>query len=59
MNPIEVRIRRASVLIGLGMLAGAASVLLNHPLAFVGFLAAACPLVLGGVAIYLTSLVRR
>jgi len=54
---MEHRIRLASVMIGAGLLLQVLTLLRIHPLAFVAFLVAGCPLILGGVAIYLLSLV--
>ena len=54
---IERRIRRASFLIGTGLLVQLGSLLLLHPLAFVAFLAVGCPLMLGGIVLYLLSVI--
>jgi hypothetical protein len=55
---IERRIKWASWLIGAGLLVQLASLLLVHPLAFVGFLMVGCPLVLAGIVLYLLSLIH-
>jgi hypothetical protein len=55
---IERRIRWASWLIGAGLLVQIASLLVVHPLAFVGFLMVGCPLVLAGIVLYLLSLIH-
>jgi hypothetical protein len=55
---IERRIKWASWLIGAGLLIQLASLLLVHPLAFVGFLMVGCPLVLAGIVLYLLSLIH-
>lgn len=57
MNPVETRIKWASVLIALGLLIQLLSLLPIHPLAFVAFLVIGCPLMAAGVVVYLTSLV--
>jgi len=54
---IERRIRWAAVMIGAGLLLQFFTLLRVHPLAFVVFLAAGCPLVAAGVILYLWSLV--
>ena len=54
---IERRIRWAAVMIGAGLLLQFVTLLRVHPLAFVVFLAVGCPLVMGGVILYLWSLV--
>ena len=55
---IERRIKWASWLIGAGLLVQLGSLLLVHPLAFVGFLMVGCPLVLAGIVLYLLSLIH-
>jgi hypothetical protein len=55
---IERRIKWASWLIGAGLLVQLASLLLVHPLAFVGFLMVGCPLMLAGIVLYLLSLIH-
>ena len=57
MNPIEPRIKWASMLIGVGLFIQALSLLPVHPLAFVAFLMVGCPVMLAGVVVYLVSLV--
>ena len=59
METIERRIRWASFLIGAGLLVQLASLLVVHPLAFVGFLMIGCPLVLAGIVMYLLSLIHE
>jgi hypothetical protein len=54
---IEVRIRWASRLVGAGLLVQLLALLAVHPLAFVLFLVAGCPLVAAGIVLYLLSLV--
>ncbi len=56
-SPTERRIRRASLLVGAGLLVQLASLLTVHPLAFVAFLAIGCPLMGAGIVLYLVSLV--
>ena len=53
----ERRIRRASFLIGAGILVQLGSLLVLHPLAFVAFLAIGCPLLLAGIVVYLLALI--
>jgi hypothetical protein len=55
---IERRIKWASWLIGAGLLVQLASLLVVHPLAFVGFLMVGCPLMLAGIVLYLLSLIH-
>ena len=56
---IERRIKWASWLIGAGLLVQLGSLLVVHPLAFVGFLMVGCPLLLAGIVLYLLSLVHE
>jgi hypothetical protein len=53
----ERRIRWASFLVGAGLLVQLASLLVEHPLAFVAFLMVGCPLMAAGILLYLFSLV--
>ena len=55
--PIEKKIRWSGLLIVLGLLVQAVTLLFLHPLAFVGFLLVACPLVGAGILLFLYSLV--
>lgn len=59
METVERRIRWASFLIGAGLLVQFASLLMVHPLAFMGFLMIGCPLMLAGIVIYLLSLIHE
>ena len=59
METIERRIRWASFLIGAGLLVQLASLLVVHPLAFMGFLMIGCPLMLAGIVMYLLSLIHE
>lgn len=52
----EQRIKRASLLIGGGLLVQLLSLLWIHPLAFVAFILFGCPLLILGLVIYLISL---
>jgi hypothetical protein len=54
---IETKIKWASMLIGAGLLVQLLALLRLHPLAFVLFLVAGCPLVAAGIVLYLLSLV--
>ena len=56
---IERRIRWAAAMIGAGLLLQLLTLLGIHPLAFVAFLAVGCPLVVGGIVLFLASLVRE
>ena len=57
MTGMDTRLRRAGILIAVGLLVQVASLLLSHPLAFVGFLAIGCPLVAAGIVLFLLGLV--
>lgn len=59
METVERRIRWASFLIGAGLLVQLASLLVVHPLAFMGFLMIGCPLMLAGIVMYLLSLIHE
>ena len=59
METVERRIKWASFLIGAGLLVQLASLLVVHPLAFMGFLMIGCPLVLAGIVLYLLSLIHE
>ena len=59
METVERRIKWASFLIGAGLLVQLASLLVVHPLAFMGFLMIGCPLMLAGIVIYLLSLIHE
>ena len=54
---IELRIRRAGILIGTGLVLQVLTLLSLHPLAFMAFLLVACPLVGIGILLYLYTLV--
>jgi hypothetical protein len=53
---IEDRIRWSGLLIVCGLLVLLVSLIWAHPLAFLAFLILGCPLVLGGVLLYLWTL---
>ena len=55
---IETRIRRASILIGAGLLVQFLALLRIHPLWFVTFLMIGCPLVGLGIVLYLIALIH-
>jgi len=59
METVERRIKWASFLIGAGLLVQLASLLVVHPLAFMGFLMIGCPLTLAGIVMYLLSLIHE
>ena len=54
---LERRLTKAGVLIASGLLLQVAASAFVHPLAFVAFLLAACPLVFAGMILFLTALV--
>ena len=54
---IEVRLRLAGLLIGIGLLIGLASLFWNHPLSFMLFLFVGMPLCAAGVVVFLLALV--
>ena len=56
---VETQIKWAAVLILAGLLCILVSFSKVHPLAFVTFLIIACPLTLGGVALFLSALLRK
>jgi hypothetical protein len=56
---IEGRIRTAGVLIAAGLAIEAATLLWRHPLSFVAFTIAVPLLLLGGIAMFLLSLVKE
>ncbi|PYU95929.1 MAG: hypothetical protein DMG25_03115 [Acidobacteria bacterium] len=56
---IERQIKRGGVLIALGLVVQLLTFASVHPLAFVVFLLAGCPLVAAGIALYLYSLVAH
>lgn len=53
---IERRIRRAGMLIGIGLIIQLLTLLSIRPLAFVAFLLIGCPFVGAGILLYLYSL---
>jgi hypothetical protein len=59
METVERRIKWASFLIGAGLLVQLASLLVVHPLAFMGFLMIGCALMLAGIVMYLLSLIHE
>ena len=56
---IERQIKRGGLLIALGLVVQLLTFASVHPLAFVVFLLAGCPLVAAGIALYLYSLVAH
>jgi F0F1-type ATP synthase assembly protein I len=54
---IEVRLRLASVLVGVGLLVALASMFWDHPLSFMVFLLVGMPLCAAGVIVYLLTIV--
>ncbi|PYV16365.1 MAG: hypothetical protein DMG21_12025 [Acidobacteria bacterium] len=56
---IERRIRRAALLVALGLLVQLATLAWTHPLSFVAFLSIGCPLEAAGVLYFLYALVSH
>jgi hypothetical protein len=56
-HPIEGRLRLAGILIVLGLLAEAVSLLWSHPVAFIAFLLVSGSLLLCGMLLFLYSIV--
>jgi hypothetical protein len=54
---MEPRIRRSAILVCIGQLIAVVSLLINHPLAFIFFIALGALFVVGGIVYYLLSLV--
>jgi hypothetical protein len=59
MSLMETYLKRSALLIAMGLLVQVLTVLVTSPLAFIAFLALACPLIVAGVALFLISLVSR
>jgi hypothetical protein len=56
---IEWRIKWAGLLIAAGLIVQLLTLIGTHPLSFVAFLCLGCPLVVGGILLYLFSLVSH
>lgn len=56
---IELRIRRAGILIGIGLFLQVLTLFWTHPLSFMAFLLVGCPLVGIGILFYLYSLLSH
>ena len=56
MTLLERRIRRAAILIVLGVATLLATLLWRHPLSFMAFLGVGSPLILAGILLYLHAL---
>jgi len=56
---MEKHLRRAGILVGLGLIFQFLSLIPRHPLAFIGFTALAVPITAGGVVYFLLSLVSQ
>ena len=56
---VEHRLRLASALLLAGLGLQALTLFTNHPLAFLGFIFVASPLVLAGIIVYLWSLIAH
>ena len=56
---VEKGLRRAGVLICLGLLVQLITLVRIHPLAFMAFILISCPLVLAGIVLYLYSIVSH
>jgi hypothetical protein len=57
MSELEKHIRRAGLLICLGLIIQLVSLASVHPLSFMAFLVIGCPLMVAGVLLFLYSLV--
>jgi hypothetical protein len=53
---LERRLRWAGVLIALGLIVQSITLAVLHPLAFVGFIVIACPLMGAGVVLFLVAI---
>jgi hypothetical protein len=58
-SPIEKRIRRAALLICVGLIVQLLCLNRTYPLTFMTFLVVGCPLMLAGVVLFLYSLVAE
>lgn len=56
---VERRLRRAGILIAVGLVIQLTTFIWIHPLAFIGFALISCPLVAAGVLLFLYSLVSH
>jgi hypothetical protein len=56
---VERRVRRAAILICLGLVVLLLTLIRVHPLAFMAFLLIGCPLVLAGILLFLYSIVSE
>lgn len=56
---MEKHLRRAGILVSLGLFIQLVTLLPRHPLAFIGFTAVAIPLTGAGIIYFLLSLVRH
>jgi hypothetical protein len=57
-NPVNSKLRLSGILISLGLLVQAASLLWNHPLSFIAFVTLGGLLLAGGIVLYLYTLVN-
>lgn len=53
---LERRLRRAGVLIAIGLVVQSMTLAVLHPLAFVAFIVIACPLVGAGIVLFLVAI---
>ena len=56
-NRMEQRVRRASLIVAIGLIIQAFTAIIVHPLAFVAFLTVGCPVMVAGVLYFLLGLV--
>ncbi|MDE3154485.1 MAG: hypothetical protein KGN76_05245 [Acidobacteriota bacterium] len=59
LTPLEKRLRWAGVLISVGLIVQLLTLRGYHPLAFVAFIAIACPLILAGMVLFLYAILKR
>ena len=59
MTPLERTLCWSALLVGLGSAILLLSLFWKHPLSFLTFLIVGCPLILGGVLLYLYSLAKH
>jgi hypothetical protein len=58
LTPIEKRLRWAGLLISAGLLVQLFTLIGLHPLAFVAFIAIACPLIGAGILLFLYAILK-
>ena len=58
-NPLQVHLRKAAILVVIGLTAQISTALWNHPLAFLAFMFVASPITAAGTLLYLVTLARE